>query len=117
MLRVIALTCLAAVVCCPVYPNEPMEEVAECLNSSTSSLQETKHAFYQNNSSGIAGPQWFEYSFHALAEKSQWAAAAMWITRGCPLTMQFKLKLILRMLFQIQLPDTNKANEMDAGHA
>ena len=117
MLRVIALTCLAAVVYCPGNPSEPIEEVVGCSNSSTSSLQETKHAFDQDSGSGIAGRQWFNYSFHALAEKSQWAAAAMWIPRGCPLTMQFKLKLILRMLFQIQLPDTNKADEMDAGHA
>ena len=90
MLRIIALSCLGALVFYPPNPAETSQELVTSLTPRATWLHGTKHEANRDDGRESADRHGIPYSCHALAEQSQWTAVAMWIGKRTPRLLQVK---------------------------
>ena len=103
MMRLIALPYFAVVLWCTATPVITTQELltSEPLSHAIT-LHDTADYYSRHRRSKPRGRYYEPYSLHALAERSQLAACAMWIGIRSPLLIQFSWKEVLLMLFQIR---------------
>ena len=103
MMRLIAFPYFAVVLWCTASPVSTSQGLlASDPLSPANTLHDTKHYYSRYCRDKPRGRYYEPYSLHALAEKSQLAACALWIGIRSPLLMQFSWDVILLMLFQIR---------------